>query len=579
MGGKRGVGGQLANDVGGYGQAGQKGAGEDMIKCRVLRWQALFLVAVLIAGCAPAPDPQDPAATPGPDVREVRGQLVHAITRDPVTLNPLLAADAWSELVHTRIFQGLVRLNENLEPVPALATAWTFSRDGREWTFTLRDDVRWHDGTSFTARDVKFTFDLIKHPDYQGPRRSDFQVLDRVEITGDHQVKLILSRPSAPFLSRLVVGILPYHVFGGLDVALLREHPGSLRPIGTGPFMFSEWNRGRNVVLTANPGYWEEGPWIQQVEFRVYPDERAALAALEAKEVDLVGNGVIPLDELSRIRQRHGDWLNLWHVPANSYHYIGLKQDHPILRDRRVRQALAFALDRPAIVSEAYGEYATVVHANLPPASWAHRTEGLNPYTYSPDTAVSLLQQAGWRQVGQDGIRRNDQGERLSFQLLTVAGNHRIEQVTKAVAAHWKRVGVEANVRVLPWSELVDSHLNAARFDAYLLGWSLEPDPDSFFFFHSRAGLDGAGRLVGFNDVEYANPELDRLLELGRVSMDPGERKVIYHEVQLILNRDLPYVFLFTPHAAIAVHGRVGGMTVSALGPLFPEQWYLVEPR
>ncbi|HAI20773.1 MAG TPA: hypothetical protein DCM14_02530, partial [Clostridiales bacterium UBA8153] len=306
---------------------------------------------------------------------------------------------------------------------------------------------------------------------------------------------------------------------------------------------------------------------------------RAALAALEAKEVDLVGSGVISLDELARIRPKHGDWLNLWHVPANSYYYIGLKQNHPVLKDRRVRQALAFALDRPAIVSAAYGEYATAVHANLPPASWAHRAEGLNPYAYSPDTAVSLLQQAGWRQVGPDGIRRNDQGERLSFQLITAAGNQRIEQVAKAVEAHWRRVGVEAVLQVLPWSELVDNHLNAARFDGYVLGWSLEPDPDSFFFFHSRAGLDEAGKLAGFNDVEYANPEVDRLLELGRVTMDPGERKVIYHEVQLILNRDLPYIFLFTPHAAIAVHGRVGGMTVSALGPLFPEQWYLVEPR
>lgn len=550
-----------------------------MVKCRMLRWQAFFLAALLMAGCAPAPDPQDPGVTPGPDNREVRGQLVHAITRDPVTLNPLLAADAWSELVHTRIFQGLVRLNENLELVPGLAKAWTFSRDGLEWTFTLRDDVRWHDGTAFTARDVKFTFDLIRHPDYQGPRRPDFLVLERVEITGEHQVKLILSRPSAPFLSRLVVGILPYHVFSGLEVAGLREHPGSLRPIGTGPFMFGEWNRGRSISLTANLEYWGEGPWIQRVEFRVYPDERAALAALEAREVDLVGNGVIPTDELARLRERHGDGLNLWHVPANSYYYIGLRQTHPILRERRVRQALAFALDRPTMVTEVYGEYATVVHANLPPASWAHRTEGLNPYAHSPDNAVTLLQQAGWKQVGPDGIRLNDQGERLSFQLLTAAGNHRVEQVAKAVAAQWRRVGVEASVRVLPWSELVDSHLNAARFDAYLLGWSLEPDPDSFFFFHSRAGLDADGRLAGFNDVGYANPELDRLLELGRVTLDPAERKAIYHEVQLILNRDLPYVFLFAPHVGIAVHGRVGGMTVSALGPLFPEQWYLVDPR
>lgn len=548
-----------------------------MAKRRSARWAALLILALFLVACTPGPGAEEPPGTPGTEIRETKGELIYAISREPVYLNPLLATDPGSELVNSRIFQGLVRLNERLEPVPALATSWSFSKDGLEWTFNLRDDVYWHDGVLFTANDVKFTYDLVKHPDYNGVKRSDLRVVDRVEIISDHEIKLVLNQPSAPLLGKLVLGIIPEHIFGGSEVARLKEHPANDRPIGTGPYTLGEWKKGESIVLKASSHYWGEGPWIREVRFRLYPDDGAALAALEARAVDLVGNSGIPLDEFARIRQQHGDWLNFWEMPSNGYYYIGLKQTHPILQDRRVRQALAFALDRPAIVEAVYGGHATVVNANLPPVSWAYCVEGLNPYDYSPETAISLLEQAGWATTGSDGVRQNDQGERLSFQLLTAAGNYRIEQVLKAVEESWRRVGVEVKVRFLPWAELLANYLDTAKFEAYMLGWNLDPDPDCFPFFHSRAGLDAAGNLVGFNDVEYANPRLDQLLEQGRVTLDPGERRRIYHEIQLMLNEELPYIFMFSPHFVIGINSKLGGVTVSTLGPIFPEQWYVTE--
>jgi peptide/nickel transport system substrate-binding protein len=547
---------------------------------------AVFLaVSLVLSGCAkpaeppapaPAPAPQPPPAPPAP-VKELKGEIVYGMTGDPIIFNPILATDTPSGFVNVRVYEGLVRYNEKLEFVPLLAKEWSFSEDGLEWTFKLRDDVYWHDGVKFTAKDVKFTYDAIKHPDYTGIRRTDFKPVEKVEIVNDYEVKLLLNQPFAPLLSKLGIGIIPEHIFSQNEIGKMREHPANQAPIGTGPYVWGEWQKGQHLVLKANPNYWGDGPWIERIRIRFLQDEQVMLAALENGEIDYMGS--VPVDDYPRIKESHKDKLNFWEFPSNGYTYIGLKQNHSILQDKRVRQALAYGLNRKEIVDEIFKGYGTVMNANLPPISWAYREQGLNPYSYDKAKAIALLEEAGWKTVGADGIRRNDKGEKLSFQLVTSTGNTRYEAALMITQQQWKEIGVECRVEFFEWSVLLNQYLDVAKFEAYMLGWGLGLDPDCYLFFHSTAGVDADGNLVGFNDVEYSNPRVDELLELGRTTMDPKERKAIYDELQLIFNEELPYIFMYTQNVITAMNKKFQGVTISPLGPIFPEQWYIVDPK
>ncbi len=515
-------------------------------------------------------DPVAPTPTPGAPQPAVGGEIVHGAIGDPVVLNTVLATDEPSGWVTSRIYQGLVRANPEFQMDPYLAKSWVTSDDGLEIVFYLRDDVYWQDGEKFTAHDVKYTYDTIQHEDYTGPRRSDFRAIERTEVVSDYEVKLVLKEPDSVLLSRLGIGIMPEHIFGDWPVAELREHPANREPVGTGPYMLEVWEEGQYVVLTANPNYWGEGPYIPTVRQRMYQDSQVMLAALEAGEIDLMG---IPHEDVDRVQAAHSDRLAFQQVPNNSYSYIGLKQDHPFFEDVRVRHALTYALNRQEMVDALFLGYGTLMNGPIAPVSWAYLEEGLNDYPFNPEKAKELLEAAGWTE-GPDGVRVNEEGERMSFSVLTNSGNLVRENTLDIAQQQWAAIGVEMTPEPLEWSVLLDQYLDVAMFDAYLLGWSLGVDPCPFVYFHSSQGVVD-GQLMGFNDVEYYNDEVDRLLEEARRIFDQDERKAMYDQIQIILNEELPYIFLYTTNSVTAIDKKIQGYVISPLTIHYPELWYI----
>jgi peptide/nickel transport system substrate-binding protein len=505
----------------------------------------------------------------------LKGEIVYGMVGDPVIFNPILATDTPSGNINTRVYQGLVRSNEKLEMVPYLAKSITYSDDGKTWTVKLNEGVKWHDGEPFTAEDVKFTYDTIMHPDYTGVRKSNFSSVESVEITGELDLILHLKKPDASLLSKLNIGIIPKHIFGEIEVAKLREHPANMEPIGTGPYKWGEWAKGQYIALVANEDYWGEGPWIQQVRYKFYQDNQVMLSAFEAGEIDYMGS--IPPDDVERVKTALESDYHFYNFPANGYTYFGLMQTHPILGEKAIRQALAYGLDRQKIVDTIYQGYATVLNTNMPPISWAYK-EGLNNYAYNKQKAIQLLEEAGWDKVGSDGIRLKD-GKPLSFTLVTASGNTQYEAVLAVTQEQWKEIGVDVKVEYYEWSVLVEKYLDAGKFEAYMLAWSLGLDPDCYLFWHSSAGYDEEGLLQGFNDCAYYNDRMDELLEQGRVTMDQEERKKIYGEVQTMLNEDLPNLFLYTQNFVTGMHKKFGGVVMSPIGPIFPELWYIEEGK
>ncbi len=524
--------------------------------------------------------------SPSPVERQFGGEISYATMSRPELMNPLLATDVASQFVNARVFASLVRPGPELELEPYLASDWHASTDGLRWTFTLRDGVVWHDGHPFTADDVVFTYSAILHPQYPGAPRHDLGPVTSVDSPEPNIVVFHLEQPFAPLLSRLALGILPAHLFapewlaagGDLDgiVADLIHSPHNQTPVGTGPYRWSDQQGSGPVVLTANTDFFLEGPFIETVRVVPFPCQHSALEALEAGDIDYLGS--IPLDRLDDAMERLRESHAFWQLPANAYQYIGLRQDHPIFSDLNVRRALMYGVDRQQLVADVLVGLGSVVNSFLPPVSWAYQPD-LYPYLHDPVRAVELLEAAGWDRVGSDGIRHNQSGDRLSFTVLSATGNVDGNAMLSGIQRQWAEIGVEVELRALEWAELLEQHLERGSFEAYQLGWSLGLDPDPYTFFHSSQGQRTAdGYIAGLNDVGYANQLADTLMEDGRRQTEPAARAETYRQLQLLLNSDLPYLFLYTRDHVTAVHSRIHGVVLSPLGPVFPELWYIPAP-
>lgn len=504
---------------------------------------------------------------------KVGGRVVLPIGGDPTSLNPLFTADSMSMSVWGFVFNGLLRTNERSELIGDLAEDWDISNENLTLTFRVRQNVYWHDGVKLTAQDIKFTYDSIMHPDYAGVRANDFAAVKGISCPDDYTLVIQLKNADAAFQSKLTIGILPLHIFQGTTLAQLREHPQSRAPIGTGPFVFKEWVSDQHILLERNPNYFWAGsePYIGEILFRVYADTQAAVAAFKAGAIDYLGS--LPLDEVKLIKKTYSSQYDFRDCRANGYWYIGLKQSHPVLGDKLVRQALTYGLDRQTIVRSLYKGHAVVMHADQPPTSWAYNPN-LNPYAYNKTTAIQLLTVAGWSEVGSDGIRLNSNGERLSFTLISAIGNQARENLLHIIKNQWKDIGVEVIVELCDISTFY-TRLDTGDFAAYQWGWDLGSDPDNYIFWHSTASFDEYGVLQGLNDVGFVNQRVDELVEAGRATFNQEERRKIYWEIQAILNEELPYVFLYSIDSVAALSRRILGDLWSAIGYVFPELWYI----
>lgn len=522
---------------------------------------AVVTLAGVLAGCGPAKGPQK------------GGTITYGETGEFIVFNPILNTDTPSGRVIDLVYSGLVKQNEKLEMVPDLAEKWTYSDDGLVWTFTLKKGVKWHDGQPFTSADVKYTFDAIKDKDYTGVRATNFKPIVKVEAPDDYTVVLTLSQPYAPLLVVLETGILPKHLFASTPIAQMKTNPASMTPVGTGPYKFKEYIKGQYALLEANADYFDGAPNIQQVIFKIYKDEQVMLSALEKGDIDYMAS--IPFDQIDRISKSYADKYSFTRLTDQRFNYIGLKQTNPILKDKLVRQALMYGLNRDQIVNDVRKGYAKVMNASILPTSWAYAGDQLNQYKYDPEKAKSLLEQAGWK-VGADGIRVKD-GKRLSFEIVTSTGNTTREAELSIAQQNWKDIGIEIKPNYIEWSVLLTNYLDVGKFEAYSLGFSVDPDPDCYLYFHSASAIDASGKLVGFNDVEYKNPQMDKLLEEGRTTLDQTKRKEIYAEVQKLQNEELPYVFLYAPESMAALNKKFQNVTWSPTGPINIEKWYVAK--
>ena len=479
---------------------------------RVFRLLALLLAALLLlAACGPA--------APSPEgSRKIRVVLV----TDPLTLSPVGKNDRYSELIGRQITDSLVQYDSLLRIVPRLAESWDVTPDGLTVTFHLRNGVRWHDGELFSADDVLLTIAKARDPATEA-RSYMAQFEHLVELTAPDPLTVVAvySRPNPDFLESWTIPILPAHRIDP-DEDLLTSDFAS-HPVGCGPFRFESYEPGQSLTLSANEDYWDGRPGLDQIEFRVIPDERTSYQALVTGDIDLLAVSP-PIWQESLTSEEAAD-LSRFSFYALNVWYIAWNQDPAgPFTDPATRKAMMLALDRRTFSEEAlYGLARPGTTTFHPDTCWADPT--LSPRPYDPARAASLLANAGWEDHDGDGILDRD-GRPFRFTLLYPRGSQEIAPRMAAwMQQDWADVGIGMEIETLEWRAFLERR-NAGNFQAVMATLSFSPGPDQFELYHSSA------REGGFNFFGLNDPEVDRLLEQGREQFNPEERLAIYHRLQ-----------------------------------------------
>ena len=468
--------------------------------------------------------------------------LRYAESTPPSTLNPLLARDMPSVRASELVYEGLITPPDAGEVRPLLAERWEVDPDGRTVTFYLKRGVRWHDGRPFTARDVVFTVEAGRDPANASPLRSQFAAFESVEALDDHTVRFRLAHPSANPILLFDFRILPAHRFPEGRLA-----GGDPSAVGTGPFRFREWAPSGEIRFEANPDYHRPGqPGIREVEASPVPDDNIRNELLRYGAVDLVPRvrprDIPVLEELSGIR--------LYPYSTLSYAFVGINFRNPLLRDLRVRRALARGIDREAMLKAHYGGRGVVISGPFPPASWAYNFD-VKPWPHEPDAASRLLDEAGLVDSDGDGIREKD-GKPVRFRLVSLAASEAQKAVVLDLQQQLKGLGIGIEVKFLEPSAWRKAVFQDHDFDLVLAEWTFDHSVNIYSLFHSAEAGPGRNNLGA-----YANPEVDRLLDETREVTNSEALRAAYGELHRILHDDLPYLFLWSLNRYAAVSTRI----------------------
>ena len=481
--------------------------------------------------------------------------LVEGSIGDASNLIPLLASDSTSHEIAGLVFNGLIKYDKDIRIVGDLAESWEISKDGLVITFHLRKGVRWHDGRPFTAADVLYTYQVTVDPKTPTAYAGDFLKVKKAEVLDDWTFRATYDKPFAPALMSWSVGILPKHLLAGKEIT---TSPLGRRPIGTGPYKFKEWVTGQKIVLISNHDYFEGRPYIDGSIMRIIPDTATMFLELRANGIDRMG-----LTPLQYTRQTENNLFrenfNKYRYLSFAYTYMGYNLKNPLFADKRVRQAIAHAVDRVEMIDGVLLGLGKPATGPYKPGTWAYNPN-VRAYPYDPAKAKALLAEAGWKDVNGDGVLEKE-GRPFAFEIITNQGNEIRAKCAEIIQRRLAEVGIQVKIRVVEWAAFVKDFINKRKFDATILGWTIPMEPDLYDVWHSSK--TGPEEL---NFISYKNGEVDALIEKGRETFDQAVRKRCYDRIQEILAEEQPYLFLYVPDALPIIHARFRGVEVAPLG-------------
>ncbi|MBN1312699.1 MAG: hypothetical protein JXB30_14885 [Anaerolineae bacterium] len=557
---------------------------------RRLRWQVIVLIIglVMIVG-AVAYMIINNKSDPGP--REVALSVTQtyteAIVGKPIWVNPVLAVSQADRDLVSLLFSGLTRIDEYGQPVPDLASDWDVSADGLTYTFNLRTDVTWHDGTPFTADDVAFTMGLLRDPDFPGPADlGAFWRTVETYIEDETVIRFVLTQPLSAFPEYAGIGILPEHLLAGISPDDLPQDPFNLNPIGTGRLQWiSLQEQGNSITVELEPhtDYHDRQRRVQlsDIDLHFYPDSNRAFRTLGSDAQALGGlspaqlKGVLDSPELAVYSSR---------LPV--YAAIILNQSAPerlpFFQELEVRQALILSLDRSGLVAQVLPRVATPANSTILPGTWAYN-DALTPIPYDTARAAQLLDEASWV-LGENGTRAKEEAQ-LTFTLL-VTNQDADSQAGEMIVRQWRELGVDVTLKTLDAEKLLERIQTPQEgdqgrdFDAALVEFSQGrlADPDPYAFWH-ESQIE-----TGQNYGGYADRDISEALEIARKDPNGVRRTELYRGFQQRFLEQAAAILLYNPLYHYAVSCQIQGVQLMILvdpSDRFRnmEQWRLLSPE
>jgi peptide/nickel transport system substrate-binding protein len=536
---------------------------------------ALIIAALAITASASVPRSSQPApSTSG-------STYVEAIVGAPRFVNPLLAAsDTDADLAHL-VFSGLSRVDSEGNIALDMASEWQVSPDGLVYTFTLKPDLKWHDGKPVTSDDVLNTLGLLRAPDFPGDPTLVARWRDiTVEAPSPQAVRFTLLTPNASFLQFTTLGIVPRHLWSSVKPAEIAVSDLNQSPIGSGPWRYVRdessspgaasnpqgtpmpggISPAEGVLLEPNPDLPSANPGIARIWFRLYPTFGAALSGFKMGEAH--GLGHIPSDRMGEVEAVPGVALHRQGLARYTMLILNLRS--PLFDKVETRQAIELAIDREALVAQALGGLGRPLESPILPGSWAH-DPSIKIRGYSPAESRRLLDSVGWR-LGAGGLRVRD-GVTMTVAL---AANKDISaNVTAAqqITGYLKAVGIDAQLALVGRDALLQEYLNPRAFHMVLAGWEASgADPDLFQYWHSsQANVQG-----GLNFSGWSNAQADEALQGALFTHDKEERTRRYVSFQQTFYADAPSVILYSPFYTYATRSPAMGVTLPPTDILAP---------
>ena len=506
----------------------------------------------------------------------------NAFESDVPSLDTINVGDTTSHDVADNIYNGLVNYRTEItssehkltDIIPELAESWTISPDGKIYTFKLRKGVKFHNGREFEATDVKYSIERLANPKnaskglltlgalpFIGLKKFQEEAkegkpeigIEGIKVLDKYTVEFSLEQ-MIPFVLHVLA--MPYYFAVPKEEVDKWGKDFNTHPVGTGPFMFKEWKRGKRVVLVKNPNYWEKGlPYLDTLIFEIIPSDIIRLGRFENGQLEYVDNTSIPsarfesiinderwnklgADKIRTIEKIEDPSKTLiMKKPLFSTEYLGMNVESELFRDKNIRKAFNYAVDKQKIVDRVYNGRRSIAKGVLPPGFPGSDDSRPVPYPYDPDKARELFAQAGWTDSDDDGFLDKN-GKKLS---LTLWHNQReiLASLCSSVQADLRDVGVDLDVRALQWASYIEKvRKNEAIF--FRFGWMADyPDPDNFIW-----TLFSTKNLGQDNSTRYSNPVVDKLLDEARSITDWSKREKLYQKAESIIIDDAPWIFL-----------------------------------
>lgn len=495
------------------------------------------------------------------------------------TLNPLMTENSSYYFFSKLIFEGLFDFDKSLNLTPQLAKDYTIENDGKVITIDLKDNVYWHDGEKFSADDVEFTINTIKYANADNTYRemftrsmgsfspSDIRRIMDVAVLDETRIQITFDRAFSNNLEVLTFPIIPKHRFSAGKVSN-QDYRKALEiedynPIGTGPFKFQSYEKTKEIILSSYENYRDGKPYIENITGMVLDNEEDILTAFETGQIHMATTITVDWDKYEQNSR-----IKTYEFVSNNYEFLGFNFEREIFlgdKGQSLRKAIAYGIDRQSIIQNIYLGHATQIDLPIHPDSWL-LSDKANSYGYNFELAKREISKLGWTDNNGDGILEDENGNKLSLNLLTNTYNQMRQKTADLIKEDLEKLGVEVNI--IPYTEKTDdvtledierqweeinNLLMSGNFDMVLLGWQLSVIPDLSFAFHSSQ--------IGYNSnfIRYSNEKMDQLLE--NAFLDGNRHKKIenYEKLQDLIIEDLPYVSLFFKNKALLIDSKIMG--------------------